>query len=167
MNRTIIRNVKIVDGTIRPGSLLLERGKVLAELPPQYEVEADVVIDGGALYAAPGLIAMHTHGAGGYDFMGRTPEAYAGACEMHLLHGVTTILPTTVAASREEYHRTLDAFRRARAERAGRQCLLGMHFEGPYFPLQRAGGMDLRFIAPPDPRRYLELIDYADGCIAR
>lgn len=167
MNRTIIRNVKIVDGTIRPGSLLLERGKVLAELPPQYEVEADVVIDGGALYAAPGLIEMHTHGAGGYDFMDGTPEAYAGACEMHLLHGVTTILPTTVAASREEYHRTLDAFRQAKAERAARQCLLGMHFEGPYFPLQRAGGMDLRFIAPPDPRHYQELIDYADGCIAR
>lgn len=168
MKRTLIRDIRIVDGSVRPGSLLLEDGRILAELPPQAEAPADAaVFDGEGLYACAGLIEMHTHGAGGYDFMDGTQEAYSGACEMHLRHGVTTILPTTVAACHEEYHRTLDAFRAARDARADRQCLLGMHFEGPYFPEQRAGGMDLRYITPPVRGVYMELIEYADGSIAR
>lgn len=99
--------------------------------------------------------------------MDGTQEAYNGACETHLRHGVTTILPTTVAASRAEYRRTFDAFKTAKTSRADRQTLLGMHLEGPYFPEARAGGMDLRYITPPQPRDYQELIEYADGAIAR
>lgn len=167
MKRTLLRNVRIVDGAIRPGNLLMEDGKILAELPLSYEAAADTVFDGKGLYAAPGLIEMHTHGAGGHDFMDGTQQAYHGACQMHLRHGVTTILPTTVAASREEYLRTLDAFHTAKAARADRQCLLGMHFEGPYFPQQRSGGMDQRYITPPVRDAYRELMEYANGGIAR
>lgn len=167
IRRLLLRNVQIVDRSIRPGNLLLENGRILAELPCNYMAEAEAVLDGEGLYACAGLIEMHTHGAGGHDFMDGTPEAYHGACDAHLSRGVTSILPTTVAASREEYLRTLDAFRAAKAARAGRQCLLGMHFEGPYFPMQRAGGMDTRYITPPKRDAYLELIDYAEGNIAR
>ena len=167
MNRTLLQHVRIVDGSVRPGNLLLENGKILAVLPERCEVAADTVMDCGGLYASAGLIEMHTHGAGGHDFMDGTQEAYNGACDAHLRRGVTTILPTTVAASREEYHRTLDAFRTAKAARSDRQCLLGMHFEGPYFPVQRAGGMDLRYISEPIRETYMDLIEYADGSIAR
>ncbi len=167
MKRQLIQNVQIVDRTVRPGSLLLEDGRILGELPCNYEAEAEEVLDGTGLYACAGLIEMHTHGAGGYDFMDGTLEAYHNACETHLNRGVTSILPTTVAASREEYFRTLDAFRAAKAARKGRQCLLGMHFEGPYFPQQRAGGMDTRYITPPKRDAYLDMIEYAQGSIAR
>ena len=74
-----------------------------------------MVVDGKGLYASAGLIELHTHGAGGHDFMDGTPEAYEGACEMHLKHGVTTILPTTVASSDAEYRRTIDSFRQGAA----------------------------------------------------
>ena len=42
-----------------------------------------------------------------------------------------------------------------------------MHFEGPFFPVQRAGGMDLRYISDPDPDLYEALAGYAPGAIAR
>lgn len=167
MERTLIRNVMLVDGDVRDGNLLLEDGKILAVLPAGFAPPAPVVVDGEGLYASSGLIELHTHGAGGHDFMDGTPEAYEGACEMHLRHGVTTILPTTVASSDEEYRRTIDSFRQARRARSQRQCLLGMHFEGPYFPPQRAGGMDPDYIMPPRRQAYLELMDYGSGCIAR
>ena len=141
MSRTLIRNVKLVDGSVRAGHLLLEDGRILAELPMGYEPPAETVVDGSGLTVCPGLIELHTHGAGGHDFMDGTQEAYHGACDMHLRHGVTTILPTTVAASREEYLRTFDAFRTAKDARKNRQNLLGIHLEGPYFPAERAGGM--------------------------
>ena len=167
MERTLIRNVMLVDGDVRAGNLLLEEGKILAVLPAGFAPPAPVVVDGEGLYASAGLIELHTHGAGGHDFMDGTPEAYEGACEMHLKHGVTTILPTTVASSDAEYRRTIDSFRQAQRDRSQRQCLLGMHFEGPYFPPQRAGGMDPDYIMPPRRQAYLELMDYGSGCIAR
>lgn len=167
MERTLIRNVMLVDGDVRAGNLLLEEGKILAVLPAGFAPPAPVVVDGEGLYASSGLIELHTHGAGGHDFMDGTPEAYEGACEMHLKHGVTTILPTTVASSDAEYRRTIDSFRQAQRDRSQRQCLLGMHFEGPYFPPQRAGGMDPDYIMPPRRQAYLELMDYGSGCIAR
>ena len=165
--RTLLKNVRIVDESVTPGSLLLENGKIRAVLPAQTETPAEKVIDGNGLYAAPGFIELHTHGSGGYDYMDGTQEAYHGAAEMQLSHGVTTLLPTTVAASTEEYLRTLDAFQTAKEARKDRQCLYGMHFEGPFFPVQRAGGMDLRYISDPDPDLYKKLNDYAPGCIAR
>ena len=167
MSRTLIRNVKLVDGSVRAGHLLLEDGRILAELPMGYEPPAETVVDGSGLTVCPGLIELHTHGAGGHDFMDGTQEAYHGACDMHLRHGVTTILPTTVAASREEYLRTFDAFRTAKDARKNRQNLLGIHLEGPYFPAERAGGMNLSYIAPPKRDEYMALIDSAEGNIAR
>lgn len=128
MERTLIRNVMLVDGDVRAGNLLLEEGKILAVLPAGFAPPAPVVVDGKGLYASAGLIELHTHGAGGHDFMDGTPEAYEGACEMHLKHGVTTILPTTVASSDAEYRRTIDSFRQAQRDRSQRQCLLGHAF---------------------------------------
>lgn len=165
--RTLIHNVRLVDGGITPGNILLQDNKIEAVLPVQTELAADNVIDGHGLYAAPGLIELHTHGSGGHDYMDGTQAAYNGAAEMQLAHGVTTLLPTTVAASKAEYLRTLDAFRTAKETRKERQCLYGMHFEGPFFPVQRAGGMDLRYIGAPDPTLYEELASYAPGAIAR
>ena len=164
---TLIKNVRIVEGSIAEGSLLLSDGKIRAILPARTELAADTVIDGNGLYAAAGLIELHSHGSGGHDYMDGTQVAYHGAADMQLKHGVTTLLPTTVAASYEEYLRTLDAFRTAKEARKEKQNLLGMHFEGPFFPVQRAGGMDLRYIQPPDPALYEALVEYAEGGIAR
>ncbi len=165
--KTLLKNVRIVEGGVQDGSLLIEGGKIRAILPVQTESDAETVIDGRGNYVSAGLIELHSHGSGGHDYMDGTQEAYHGAAEMQLQHGVTTLLPTTVAASKAEYLRTLDAFRTAKEARKDRQCLYGMHFEGPFFPVQRAGGMDLRYISAPDPALYEELISYAPGCIAR
>lgn len=165
--RTLIRNVRVIDNEIRPGSLLIEDGRILSLLPPGFTVEANTVVDGEGAYAAPGLIELHSHGAAGYDFMDGTQQAYREACDMHLRHGVTTLLPTTVASGKEEYLRTLDSFAAAKESRKDKQCLLGMHFEGPYFPLARSGGMLEQYISDPKPELYLPLMDYAQGNIAR
>lgn len=167
MAAALIRNVRIVNRGIQEGGLLIEDGKIVRKVSPEFMPEGVRTVDGGGAYLCPGLIEMHTHGAGGHDFMDGTDEAYDGACEMHLRHGVTTLLPTTVAARDEEYCATIDAFRRAKDRRKERQCLLGLHFEGPYFPVPRAGGMDLRYIRDPEPEQYLKLMEYGAGCIAR
>ena len=44
--------------------------------------------------------------------MDGTVEAFLGACRMHLSHGTTTILPTTLSASTGELVRSIAASRR-------------------------------------------------------
>ena len=80
--RTLLKNVRIVEGSVRAGSLLLEDGKIRGVLPVQTELEADAVIDGKGRFVSPGLIELHSHGSGGHDYMDGTQAAYHGAAEM-------------------------------------------------------------------------------------
>ena len=48
------------------------------------------------VYKRQGFIDLHTHGGGGHDFMDGTAEAVEGACRAHLVHGTTSLCPTTL-----------------------------------------------------------------------
>ncbi len=164
----LIRDVRIVDGgSVFAGNILAEDGKIAAILPPDARAEGAETVEGGGLYASAGFIDCHTHGAGGHDFMDGTVEAFLGACRMHLSHGTTTILPTTLSASTGELVRSIAAFKEARALMAQEQCQPGMHLEGPYFAMNQKGGQDPRYIRDPDPAEYRRIVELADGAIVR
>lgn len=166
MASTLIKSVRIVDqGLITEGSILMENG-VVKDIGAISE-KADKVIDGKGLYASAGFIDSHTHGAGGFDFMDGTTEAYITACRTHLQHGTTTILPTTLAASTPEIIRSIKAYQEAKAEISKTQFVPGLHLEGPYFAMNQKGGQDPRYIKDPDPEEYKEIIRIADGDIRR
>ena len=165
--KKLIRNVRIVDGgQITPGSILIDEGKVKAVLPNDADADADI-IEGEGLYASAGFIDTHTHGGGGYDFMDGTAEAFMGAGRMHLSHGTTTIVPTTLSSSLEGLVRSVKVFREAKEAMAEEQYMPGMHLEGPYFAMNQRGAQDPRYIKDPDPEEYQKVIEIADGAIIR
>lgn len=168
MAYTWIRNVRIVDGGgIRSGGLLLHDDRIEAILDDAASVESAECVDGHGLYASAGFIDLHVHGAMDHDFMDGTIDTYRVCCDLHLQHGVTTMLPTTSTGPTELFRRAIDNLRVARVERRNKQCLPGIHIEGQYISAARNGGMDLRHIMAPDPAEYIPLIEYADGDIAR
>lgn len=125
-------------------------------------------LDLGGRYLSPGFVELHSHGAGGSDFMDGTPEAFATACRTHLLHGTTTLLPTTLAATREEILRSIDSFRAAKEALAGKSLHLhGLHMEGPYLSKAQCGAIDPAYIRPPQPEEYEYFLSYGRGAIAR
>ena len=73
-NGRIILADRILDGY----SVTVEDG-VISAVTKSTDA-ADKVIDLKGKYLAPGFIDMHTHGAGGHDFMDGTEEAIKGAC---------------------------------------------------------------------------------------
>ena len=50
------------------------------------------------LYLSHGFIDIHVHGGGTGDFMDATAEAWHAAAALHLRHGTTALVPTTLAA---------------------------------------------------------------------
>jgi N-acetylglucosamine-6-phosphate deacetylase len=119
-------------------------------------------IDLGGRILAPGFIEIHSHGAGGHDFMDGSAEAVLEACRTHLRHGVTALYPTTLTCAAPELVRVLELIGKARQEREGLPAIPGVHLEGPYLSPEQAGAQDPRYLRYPEPREYLGLLERFD-----
>ncbi len=149
----------VQDGCITLCDILLDGQAVEKILPPHSGAAADTVYDLDGLYVSAGFIDIHVHGGGGHDFMDGTPEAYRGASALHLRHGTTAMLPTTLAATKEELLRSFAVFEACGGGFADGAKLLGLHIEGPYIAKSQCGAQDPRFIRNPDPAEYNALLN--------
>lgn len=167
--RTLLFNGNLIlPERIQPGYVVVEDGRIVQVGFGQANCEAGRKINLKGRYLAPGFVELHSHGAGGADFMDGTVQAFATACETHLRHGTTTLLPTTLAASAQEIYRSIDAFRAAK-EALGEDTLNlhGLHMEGPYLNLDQCGAIDPKYIRDPDPEEYEAFLEYGRGVIKR
>ena len=153
INGKIIAGGKILEGKV----LVLDGGKIegIADCAP-----ADSeTLDCGGNYVSPGFIDMHTHGAGGCDFMDGTVEAFLTAARMHATHGTTLLYPTTLTSTNELLFASFETYQKAKSlNREGAQ-FGGMHLEGPYFSPKYAGAQDPRYLRNPRKEEYLEILD--------
>lgn len=157
--KTLIKNGRVItpEATVS-GYVLLEDG-IIAEIGNgEYSAEADQVIDAEGAYVSPGFIDLHTHGAGGADFMDGTVEAFLVAARMHAAHGATLVYPTTLTSSNELLFETFENYEKALEQNTEGAAFGGLHLEGPYFNPLQAGAQDPRYLRNPDPKDYLEIL---------
>lgn len=168
---TLIYNANVIlEDAVRQGYVVVEDEKIrhVGFDGADSQLSYDKKIDLQGKYLAPGFVELHTHGAGGADFMDGTLEAFTNACLTHLEHGTTTILPTALAATQEEILRSIDCFRQAKKELAGKGPYMhGLHMEGPYLNKDQCGAIDPNYIRNPDPKEYEMFLEYGRGAIAR
>ena len=164
---TVIKNGKIVtDGKILEGySLYFEDGKIKALTTE--ELSADEVIDAKGNYVSAGFVEIHSHGAGGCDFLDETVEAYLTAAETMARHGTTAVAPTLTSVDREGMKRSVAVYKEAIAKNTRGASFIGIHAEGPYFAESQKGAQESRFIHPFDREEYEEILEAADGAIVR
>lgn len=155
MKTTLFTNAKIIAQTgIYFGQVLVEQGKIAqVSYDAPIDCTPDEVIDVQGDYLSPGFIDTHTHGGGGFDFMDGQ-EAIYGACKVHLRHGTTTILPTTITGSKEELFDYVRAFEEIELEKEGYPTIYGLHLEGPYFAKEQAGAQNPIYLRNPSPEEY-------------
>ena len=161
MKTTKIINGKIVTGgECFAGIVVLKDGVIDYVGTEDIQASEDAqVIDAQGCYVAPGFIDMHTHGAGGADFMDGTVEAYLTAARMHAVHGTTLLYPTTLTSTNESLYGSFATYLEAKAQNTEGAQFGGMHLEGPYFSPTFAGAQDPRYLRNPRPEEYLEILD--------
>ena len=118
-----------------------------------------VVTDVHGMIVSPGFIDIHTHGAGGADFMDGTVEAYLTAARMHAVYGTTLLYPTTLTCSDEVLFKSFETFRAARDANREGAAFGGIHLEGPYLAPAQAGAQDPRYLRNPVSEDYLRILD--------
>lgn len=160
-NGRIILADRILDGC----SVIVEDG-VISDVT-RGNTAADKVVDLGGRYLAPGFIDMHTHGAGGHDFMDGTEEAIKGACMTHLSHGTTSIVPTTLTCLNSELFNFFEVFRKVKADWHEGPNLLGIHLEGPFFNAAQAGAQDPKFLQLPTRENFMPILEAGGADIMR
>ena len=159
MATTLFTNAQVITPTgIYPGEVMVAADRIVEiALQGKLDAQADRIVDVQGKYLSPGFIDIHTHGAGGYDFMGSVENIY-NACYSHMMHGTTTILPTTVTGSTQELLDYVELFNQVEAERPGMPYIHGLHLEGPYFAASQAGAQNPEYLRNPDPVEYEEVL---------
>ncbi len=163
MNKALIKNgMVILEDRIERTDILIEDGKI----KKIGKIKEDCpVIDAGGLYVSPGFIDIHTHGGNGYDYMAGTLEAFVAATTLHMQHGTTSIVPTTVASDLEYTVQFLKKFDQIKDNKEIPVHLLGVHLEGPYLSLAQKGAIPAQYIKNPEKEEYLRLLSASPSII--
>ncbi len=159
MERFLFQNAAIILPTeVKKGQVLTENGKI-AEISLEGRINAQAeIIEAEGMYLAPGFIDIHTHGGGDADFMDGDVESIRKACRMHMNHGTTSIVPTTLTSTRESLLDCLDLFGGIDCREEGMPEILGLHLEGPYFSYAQRGAQDPKYLRNPMPEEYEEAV---------
>jgi len=158
--RLKIFNGKIItpDGIIPNGTVLVTDNTITAVSEKDIEAADAIEINANGKYVSPGFIDIHVHGGGGYDFMDGTEKAFLAIAATHARYGTTSMLPTTLSASKEELLQTLAVYEDANRHNINGAQFLGMHLEGPYLSMNQCGAQDPKYIRDPDPAEYKEIL---------
>lgn len=146
------------NGILKGGSLLVENGKISEISTSNIDAPDATIIDVNGKYVSPGFIDIHVHGGGGHDFMDNTVEAFLEIAKLHVRHGTTAMLPTTLTSEKADLLKTLNVYEEANKLNAEGAQFIGMHLEGPYFALNQRGAQNPRYIHDPDPQEYKEIV---------
>lgn len=168
---------KIINGCLITGSqierkpLYIKDGVIL-DITAQ-DIPADKIIDAENNYVSPGFIDIHCHGGGSHDFMDDA-DAVIEAAKTHFKYGTTTIFPTTVACSPDALKVALSDIQTAMKKTAANKSewqemahICGVHLEGPYFAISQAGAQNPKYITPPVPQDYTEIIELFGDIVKR
>ena len=137
--------------------------EILDESAAELLNEETNTIDGGGLYAIPGLVDIHFHGAVGYDFCQASGEELRKIAEYEQKSGILAICPATMSYNEEILGKVMEKAA-AYHETAGAE-LVGINMEGPFISPRKAGAQNPEYIMPADVGMFRRLQEKSGGLI--
>jgi N-acetylglucosamine-6-phosphate deacetylase len=133
--RFAVRGRLVLDRGLVPGAVVVEGGRISeVVLEPAPAALPPTVHD--AAIVSPGFIDLQVNGGFGVE-VGERADAIPRLAARLPATGVTAFLPTLVSSAAEVYPRACQAFLASRG--APGALPLGLHLEGPFLSLRRAG----------------------------
>ena len=142
---------------------------------------AEEVIDAEGLYALPGLVDIHLHGAAGFDLFDADPASIRRIAEFEAENGITAFCPAAMTCGEEKLKEILDAAAEYRGtvetaasgsrtetgapEELPAAELLGVRLEGPFLSPKKAGAQDPKYIRRGDTAFFREIQERCGGMI--
>ena len=146
--------------TFEKGSILIREGRIVPFGTPE---EGEEVLDAEGLYALPGLVDIHFHGAMGKDFCDGTEEAIQTLADFEASKGVLAICPATMTFSEEILNGVMDA---SAAHKNGKGAdLVGINMEGPFISPKKVGAQNPEYVHTADIEMFRRLQKRANGLI--
>lgn len=126
--------------------------------------DAEQVVDATGLYAIPGLVDIHSHGAVGCDFCDGTHESIDAITRYEASRGVTAWCGTTMTFPEEK----LAGIMRCAAEHVDADdaaALVGVNMEGPFISPEKVGAQNPAYVQHCDAGMFRRLQQAAGGKI--
>jgi N-acetylglucosamine-6-phosphate deacetylase len=154
----------ILPDRVQRGSLTVRNGRIASVQAAKAKApakSAGETIDLKGGFLAPGFVDLHIHGAVGHDTMDATPEAFRAITEFHLRGGTTSLTLTTVTASEADILKVLEAVKPLNNRSLGAGArIVGVHIEGPFIALGKAGAQNPKFIRNPQAAEWRKYLRY-------
>jgi len=167
---TITGDIVTPDGVLEHGAVTVGDDGIIAEVSARRtSAPRSGDIDAGGFLVLPGFVDVHVHGGGGADFMHGTEDAVRQVTRTHAKYGTTSLLATTLTASREATDRAIRAAQTVMdaGPGEGEARVLGIHLEGPYICAAKRGAQPEAFVRPPDREELTHWIKLGRGSIRR
>ena len=161
MKRIKSHKIVLLD-RIYDGYIYFEGGQIIEV--SNNELEVSETYDYSHDFVLPGFIESHTHGAGGCGFLNSDVKDIVKACNTHLKHGTTAILPTITTASFDEMYNSIKNIKEASNDNPN---IIGVHLEGPYLSKKQCGAQNPDFITKPIKDEYLKILSDFPSFIKR
>mgnify|MGYP001196937683 FL=1 len=146
--------------TFEKGSIVIREGRIVPFAAPE---EGEEVLDAQGLYALPGLVDIHFHGAMGKDFCDGKEEAIQTLADFEASKGVLAICPATMTYPEEFLNHVMDA---AAAHKNGKGAdLVGINMEGPFISPKKVGAQNPEYVQGADAGMFRRLQKRAGGLI--
>ena len=161
-----IKSDKIITPSgVKKGYLYFDNQTIVGVFDEQKP--ADKRYDFTGKFVSPGFIDPHTHGGAGHPFINGTADDVIKACNFHLTHGTTAILPTVTAGAFHTMREAVEKIAEAKQSGKVKSNIIGAHLEGPYLSAKSCGAQCPIFITPPKKEDYEKLVEDYGKYIAR
>ncbi|MBS4218941.1 N-acetylglucosamine-6-phosphate deacetylase [Bacillus sp. FJAT-49711] len=113
----------------------------------------EIVTDAAGKMIIPGMIDIHIHGGYGVDTMDADPDKMMFLSEKLLSEGVTSFFATTIT---QEHANISEALKAVKVAMDRGSSIEGVHLEGPFINVKRAGAQPPEYIIDPDIELFLK-----------